>query len=244
MTAKPLIGICSGETFIREPGVPGVRTTVSWKYYQSLQRAGAHVVLLPPNPDAADREWPFSILQGLVFAGGEDFDPRYQNDDPSPHLGNVNPIRDEFEVAMARLAWQRRFPTLGICRGCQLMVIANGGKVHQDVVTLGGIQHTQKSPRWSTSHRVTIDPQSRLAEWVGVNEFYTNSFHHQVVAQPSPGVAIRGHAPDGHCELIEAEDPERIWVGVQWHPEETSATDETSRRLFAGFVAACRGARP
>lgn len=238
----PLIGICTGEKFIREPGVPGVLTTVSWKYYQAFQREGARVVMIPPVPDSGDVGWVFELLDGIVFAGGEDVCPSYQGEDPQPDLGNVNPLRDRAEVTLAREAWRRRFPMLGICRGCQLIAIALGGRVHQDLGAVARVQHTQRRPRWSTSHRVQIAADSRVAGWVGTVDFMTNSFHHQAVDRVPDGFAVRGRTGDGVVELIEAiEGP--ATVGVQWHPEETSPGDEISRRLFAGFVRACAEAR-
>lgn len=241
-TARPLVGITYSDTAFRDQEMR-LRTYVTRKYFQAVQRAGADVLLLPPTDhrDALNRY--LALVDGLLLPGGEDIDPRHMGEEPSPRLGLVNPLRDAFELEMARLAFAARKPTLGICRGVQVMAVALGGKLHQDVTSLPqAIQHTQLAPRWSTSHRVRVEAGSRLAEWLGGTEVFTNSFHHQVVAEVPAGLRMVATAGDGLIEAIESAD-DRVFVGVQWHPEETSQSDDPSRLLFQNFVHAAGTSR-
>lgn len=236
-TRLPLVGITYSDTAFRDQEMR-LRTYVTRKYFQAVQRAGADVILLPPSMQPTTWQRYLDLIDGLLLPGGEDIDPRYMAEDPSPHLGLVNPLRDVFELEMARLAYAARKPTLGICRGVQVMAVALGGKLHQHVPDLPkAIQHSQQGPRWSTSHRVRVEPGSRLATWLGTTELFTNSFHHQAVRHPPAGLKVVAVAGDGLPEALEAVDG-RIFVGVQWHPEETCLSDEPSRRLFREFVAA------
>ncbi|NLI75785.1 MAG: gamma-glutamyl-gamma-aminobutyrate hydrolase family protein [Candidatus Riflebacteria bacterium] len=236
-TARPLVGITYSDTAFRDQEMR-LRTYVTRKYFQAVQRAGADVLLLPPSDDGRTLDRYLALVDGLLLPGGEDIDPRYMGEEPSPRLGLVNPLRDTFELEMARRAFAARKPTLGICRGVQVMAVALGGKLHQDVTTLPqAIQHTQQAPRWSTSHRVRVEAGSRLAAWLEGTEVFTNSFHHQAVSVIPAGLRPVATAADGLVEALESAD-DRVFVGVQWHPEETSQADDPSRRLFANFVRA------
>ena len=119
------------------------------------------------------------------------------------------------------------------------MAIALGGKVHQDLAGVAGVQHSQKAPRWSTSHQITVVEGSQLARAVKSpsGKIFTNSFHHQAVKEVPAGFVASGHTGDGVIEAIESREA-RFFVGVQWHPEETFDGDEYSRNLFSSFITA------
>ncbi len=231
---KPLIGIAYSDAAIRDNEMR-MRTYVSRKYYQALQQAGAEVILLPPVESEEGCQRYLDIVDGLLLPGGEDVDPRYQNEDPVVKLGMVNPFRDKFELILAKLAYGRSIPTLGICRGVQVMAISLGGAVHQDISEIQSVKHSQEAPRWATSHKVTIDPSSKLFSWLKSNEVFTNSFHHQAIRKVPDGMKQVATAGDGICEAIESCDS-RLYVGVQWHPEETRVSDDASKNLFDSFV--------
>ncbi|MBF0501841.1 MAG: gamma-glutamyl-gamma-aminobutyrate hydrolase family protein [Candidatus Riflebacteria bacterium] len=250
---KPLIGMTYSETSVRDEQMK-IRTYCGRNYYMALQRAGARVILLPPVDSRDEMNSLLDMVDGLLLPGGEDVDPRYQNEDPSPLLGGVNPYRDAFELEITRLAFARRIPTLGICRGIQVMAIALGGSVHQDITSLKNvIQHSQNAPRWAASHRISFEsgagknrmsgkagPGSRLAGWMNVSETHVNSFHHQSVNNVPVGLHVVARTGDGLIEAMESVD-NRIFVGVQWHPEElASGGDELAERLFSGFVTAAQ----
>lgn len=234
---KPLIGIPYSENAVRDEQMK-VRTYVSRKYYRAIQEAGARAILLPPVSDNSDLLPLLEMLDGLMLAGGEDIDPRFQDEDPQRGLDSINPWRDEFEIELTKLAWKCRLPVLGICRGIQVMAVALGGKIYQDISNGPFIQHTQKAPRWATSHKVTLDKKSLLYKWIGQKEIFTNSFHHQAVKEFPDCIEVVARTSDGLIEAIQAKD-NRIFTGVQWHPEELAETDEIAKKLFLGFVSSC-----
>ncbi|MBF0410274.1 MAG: gamma-glutamyl-gamma-aminobutyrate hydrolase family protein [Candidatus Riflebacteria bacterium] len=213
-----------------------VRTYCGRKYYVALQNAGLDVILIPPHYQTDSVKRLLSLIDGLLLPGGEDIDPRFQGDDPHPALDMVNPLRDEFEIEIAKLAYEKKIPTLGICRGAQLMTVALGGSLYQDLPSCGKfIQHRQHGPRWGTCHKVTFDDNSALKNWFSKSEFYVNSFHHQGIKSIPDCFSIAALSPDGLIEAVEATD-NRIFVGVQWHPEELVDHSEFAAQLFQSFA--------
>lgn len=246
---RPVIGIAYADSSVRDSEMR-IRTYVSRKYFHAVQLAGGLPILLPApaleqnGSEKADlamfAERYLSMIDGLLLPGGEDVHPRYQGEDPAVALDLVNPFRDEFELNLAKMAYELyKIPVLGICRGCQVMAIALGGKVHQDLAGIARVQHSQKAPRWAVSHQLKLENGSKLAEILKAanNEVFTNSFHHQAIKEVPPGFACSARAGDGVIEAIECAG-DRFYIGVQWHPEETIGGDQPSRNLFVGLVEA------
>jgi len=246
---RPVIGIAYADSSVRDNEMR-IRTYVSRKYFHAVQMAGGLPVLLPaparPGESFTQADMQsfvdryLGMIDGLLLPGGEDVHPRYQGEDPATALDLVNPFRDEFELTLARTAYeQHKTPVLGICRGCQVIAIALGGKVHQDLSGIARVQHAQKSPRWAVSHQVKLESASRLADICRQpsHDLFTNSFHHQAVKDLPPGFICSAHAGDGVVEAIECEN-ERFYIGVQWHPEETFTGDLASRQLFTSLIEA------
>ena len=136
----------------------------------------------------------------------------------------------------------RRLPVLAICRGIQLLNVALGGTLHQDVGTDPGteLRHSQEAPRDQPSHKVTVLPGSRLAQVLGTDEVEVNSMHHQAVKAAGRRLIPVAWAPDQIIEGLELDDPERFVLAVQWHPEELVSHSEPARRLFSALVDAAR----
>ncbi len=246
---RPVIGIAYADSSVRDNEMR-IRTYVSRKYFHAVQQAGGLPILLPAPARPADTftrtdlqsfiDRYLGMIDGLLLPGGEDVHPRYQGEDPATALDLVNPFRDEFELGLAKTAYElHKIPVLGICRGCQVIAIALGGKVHQDLGGIARVQHSQKSPRWAVSHQVKLESASKLADLFKLsnNELFTNSFHHQAIKEVPAGFICSARAGDGVIEAIEC-DSERFYIGVQWHPEETVTADQASRQLFAGLIEA------
>lgn len=204
-------------------------------YVKSLLAAGATALILPPTEEVDVIIDYLQICRGFLFTGGGDIDPIHWGDMARPGLGQINPLRDTFELELARQALIADVPVLGICRGCQVLNVAAGGSLLQDVQS--DLVHDQNAPRDYPIHAVVVTKDSLLHQVLNSREIRVNSFHHQAVKNPGRGLKISAWAPDGVIEAVES--TERRWVlGVQWHPE--CMNDEFSRRLFKALVKASR----
>jgi len=148
-----------------------------------------------------------AAVDGLLLTGGDDIDPEYFGQAPAPALGPVEPARDLLELALTRAALARGVPVLGICRGIQVLAVAAGGTLHQDLAdaTRARLKHRQSpSPRWARTHYVRVEPGTLLAELVGAGDLKVNSFHHQAVHLVPDGFRVSARAPDGVVEAIES----------------------------------------
>ena len=222
---RPLIGICSNYNLENE------EYCLREYYVESLLQAGAAVILLPPVKDAQIMEQYLKSCHGVVFSGGGDIDPYYWGELPSWELGEINPRRDYFELKLAEQVIARKLPALGICRGCQVLNVAAGGTLLQDINT--PMAHQQKAPRNYPFHDILIKPDTLLSTILNESTIRVNSFHHQAVNQPGSGMCISAQSPDGIIEAIESREAPFI-LGVQWHPE--CMTDISSKRLFSALV--------
>lgn len=213
-SARPLIGITGNYDDGQLKLLPG--------YFRSVEAAGACAMVIPPcrEPDGGllsvlDR------IDALLLSGGSDINPLYCGEEPLPALHGVNCERDAFELALARLAWQRGMPVLGICRGIQVLAAALGGTVMQDIGScMPGtrlVKHSQDAARGVATHTVSIEPDSMLAGLFG-KRLAVNSFHHQAVGDPGPHLRVTARAADGVAEAVESTDMKPV-AGVQWHPE-------------------------
>jgi putative glutamine amidotransferase len=215
---------------------------VAWPkddYVSALDAAGAAARIVEPLADPAPGL--LDSCDGLLLTGGADVDPvHYGEEDRHPTL-SLEAGRDEYEIALARAALSRDMPVLAICRGVQLLNVAAGGTLYQDLPSQfpSSVDHRIKEPVDQAVHTVKVDPQSRLARLVGTErDLSVNSRHHQAVRKVAPGFVAVAHADDGVVEAIE--QPEKTFcIGVQWHPENFWKMG-TFSTLFDGFVQASR----
>lgn len=214
---------------------------LSRPYVDAVVRAGGMPVILPPLP----LEMAAVVLdhvRGLLLSGGGDLDPVSFGEEPLPGTGKVSPRRDVFELALARAALIRQVPVLGICRGMQVLNVAAGGTIYQDL-GLGvsrPLKHFQEAPRWYGTHHIEIRPGTKLAGIFNVSRLRVNSFHHQAVHRVASGFRVSAVAPDGVIEAIEAE-AHPFAVGVQFHPERMWEKEAVFLGLFSALVAAAEG---
>lgn len=221
-------------------GLP--RARLNEAYTDAIVATGLVPLVLPPvAPYLAERA--LDGAAGLVLTGGEDVDPHEYGQDPLPSCGASHRGRDHAELALARHAQAHRIPTLAICRGAQVMNVALGGTLVQDIATqrTGAVQHDRSADRRERVHGVRVVAGSRLAETLGTTELTTNSSHHQSVDRVAPPLRITAHAEDGIVEGLEPIDRDWWMLAVQWHPEELIATAEDwDRRLFEAFAQAAQ----
>ncbi|MBP1937032.1 gamma-glutamyl-gamma-aminobutyrate hydrolase family protein [Paenibacillus sediminis] len=237
-TYKPLIGITSTLVSIR-PGTAG--SYVADGYFEGLARYGAIPVVIPLMSDEEVVKELIERVDGVLFSGGEDIGPHLYGEMPHPKLGEVMPKRDRLEMAAIRHALSLGKPVLGICRGVQVLNVAMGGTLVQDLPSQepGSGQHMQKAPRPEPTHYVDIQPNTQLHEIFQKERVFTNSFHHQAVKSVAPGFTASAFAQDGVIEAIESRDY-RFAVGVQWHPENMWLEDADMAKLCEAFIKAAR----
>jgi putative glutamine amidotransferase len=238
MTFAPFVIVTATTESIR--GIQRVR--VNEAYTNALAAAGLIPMVLPPiDPTLAVAS--LRDVAGLVLTGGEDVDPGLFDEPPHPATDAPHAARDAYEMALALAARERRVPTLAICRGAQVLNVALGGSLIQDIPSQesSDIEHSPAGKRAERVHPVDIEPGSRLARIVGARRIATNSSHHQSVRRPAGELRVTARSEDGIIEALEPLDPAWWAVAVQWHPEELTATQEDwDRRLFAAFGAAVR----
>ena len=235
-----------GVTATIEPIAGRPRVLLNAAYTRALESAGLVPLVLPPLADPAASAAIVGALAGLVLTGGEDVARDRYGSAPHPALGPVHPARDDTELALAGAARAAALPTLAICRGLQLLNVALGGTLVQDLPAErpGPVAHAQEGARTTRSHEVGVRRGSRLAAALGAERLAVNSMHHQAVGDLAAALRATGHAPDGVIEGAESADPAWWAVAVQWHPEElTEGAEPWDRALFAAFARAVSGQR-
>lgn len=232
---KPVIGVTT--TFREE------RLVVSGvDYYNSVASMGGLPVIFPNLMDEVAITQYAEMIDGLLVTGGGDIDPSIYGEQPHPGLGEVSPQRDFFEIALVQKVLQLNKPILGLCRGCQVINVAMGGDVYQDIYAQSDtplLQHRQKAPRSHASHDVDIDPQSILYQIIQKPRIKVNSFHHQAVRKIGGQLKVSARSDDGIIEAIESK-AHRFVLATQWHPENLLRKDDpASVEIFQAFVKAC-----
>jgi putative glutamine amidotransferase len=209
-------------------------------YVRSVEQAGAVPLLLAPGTPL-DVPAILARVQGLLLTGGSDVDPSHFGQERHPKAGRIIPERDVFEIALCREALNRDLPVLAICRGQQLLNVAQGGTLYQDIASEvpGALEHRSLSPRSETSHDVVIQEGSALRAILGQARMAVNSFHHQAVRDLGRDLVVSARSPaDGIIEGLES-TAQRFVLAVQWHPEDFVGTSTAFEPLFAAWVAAC-----
>jgi putative glutamine amidotransferase len=210
-------------------------------YSQAILQAGGAAVIVPVAQDRGSLATILDRVQGLVLSGGPDLHPRCYGEEPLGGLGEVDAALDEMELSIAQLALEKDLPLLGICRGIQVLNVALGGTLYQDIPSQvpAGICHTPHADKAVNTHTVQVEPGSMLNRILGEPEIWVNSQHHQALKAVARGLAVTARARDGIVEAVEL--PGRGFVaGVQWHPEGTWREDPFSQKLFGAFVNAAR----
>ncbi|MDI3299525.1 MAG: asparaginase [Bacillota bacterium] len=237
---RPRIGIPAG----RADGSADAAFRLGADYVLAIEAAGGLPVVLPAGEGTGRPEEALRGVDGLLLAGGGDIAPDLYGEAPHPQLGWVDPDRDRWELALARRALAAGLPVLGVCRGIQVLNVADGGTLYQDLPSQlpEALQHQQKAPRWHRSHPVRVEAESLLARLVGAGELAVNSFHHQAVREVAPGWRVSAAAPDGVVEAMERPDLP-FALGIQFHAENLFTRDRRFLRIFEGLVeaAAARG---
>ena len=238
MSGRPLIGVCAANDRVQWRGWNEEATLLPRAYARAIQRAGAVALVLPPDDAAAeDPDELLDLLDGLVLSGGVDIDPGAYGARPHELTVDSDPARDRFELALAWRALERDLPVLGVCRGMELLNVATGGTLVQDLGEAHGEDRHRGAPNVYARHEVRLAPGSLAPRAAGAERHAVMSYHHQGPEELGEGVVASGWSlPDELVEAIEVPD-RRFALGVLWHPEE----DEASRVIGALVAEARRG---
>ena len=207
-------------------------------YSQAVLSCGGAPVLIPVNQDKSSLISICKRMDGLILSGGPDINPRFYKAEPRKGLSDVDEAQDEMELEITRRALDEGVPVLGICRGLQMLNVARGGTLYQDIdlEVPGTCDHSPKADRGIATHKVRIQSNTRLQDTLHRRSLWVNSKHHQAVKSPAPGLVVSAAASDGIIEALE--DPSRPFLlAVQWHPEGLWHKDVSAKRLFKALVA-------
>lgn len=238
---KPIIGVTPGisedEKFYK----------VSTDNLAAIEKAGGIPLVLSYLSKAQDIKQIVEKIDGLYLTGGDDIDPKYFNEDPHPNIGAFNPKRDALEMKITKLMLTKNKPILGVCKGTQMLNLAAGGDMYQDIyaqIDTDLIQHRQKAPRYVATHDVKLIKDSLIYQILGKENIRVNSLHHQANRQVGKGFIVSGKAADGVIEAIESLK-HRFVLGLQWHPEMLAigGNDAFSLKIYEAFIVACQNKR-
>ncbi|HSP21624.1 MAG TPA: gamma-glutamyl-gamma-aminobutyrate hydrolase family protein [Planococcus sp. (in: firmicutes)] len=233
---KPIIGITASKELGKE------QYTIEQADTDAILQAGGLPIMLPHLLEEKDIDQIANRIDGLFAAGGYDIDPTLFGEEPHPNLGVIIPSRDAFELALIKKVLELGKPILAVCRGAQILNIAVGGDMYQDISTQKEgdlLQHQQKAPKFHGSHFVHIPEGSLLQRLAGTTQLKVNSRHHQANRMVPESFLVSGTASDGVIEAIESKEHHFV-LGLQWHPENMAiAGDGPSMGIFRGFIEAC-----
>ncbi|MDN2453831.1 gamma-glutamyl-gamma-aminobutyrate hydrolase family protein [Lactobacillus sp. UCMA15818] len=240
---KPIIGIPSDQLIEANPRMPGDYLVYApHDIKEAVYAAGGIPIILPFPEKFTDVEDSIqgiiATIDGLILPGGPDVDPLFYGEEPIPEIGMTLGIKDKFEIALIKETLKVGKPILGICRGIQILNVALGGTLYQDLEAQNPnvkIQHAQATLGHFKTHHVKIEEKTHLNDLLGENSV-VNSRHHQAVKQVAEGLTVAAISPDGIVEAVESENNHQI-LAVQWHPENLWQNDEVQFKLFTDFVA-------
>ena len=244
MIMNPIIGITAQQSLVKSPGGQLPAHLVNKVYTDAVLRTGGTPVLLPPSHPAQAASI-LDRIDGLVLSGGGDVDPSFYGGEFHERMYALDRDRDEFEIALACIAQERRMPVLAICRGLQVLNVALGGTLIEDIPSeVGSTDHEVRGPAVVESHQtITIEPDSLVAGVLDTFAASVNSIHHQAVRDVAPGLRAAGWTSDGVIEILDPLDHSWPLLAVQWHPEYLSVNDDpASLALFAAHVANSKSA--
>jgi putative glutamine amidotransferase len=236
----PIVGICAALHRFEE----GVYATqqlmaLNLSYIRAVEQAGGIPLILPIVKSEELQVEQLKQVDALILSGGNDIHPSLYQEQVRPLLGNTTIERDFYELNQAKNALKLALPTLGICRGMQLLNVAFGGSLYQDIPSeyeRRAIEHCYLTDPSIPVHYVNLVEGTKIQNIFKKEKILTNTIHHQAIKKIAPGFIVSGYAEDGMIEAFEKEG-ENFVVGVQWHPEQMVHTDEM-KALFSAFTAA------
>ncbi len=250
---KPVIGICADYSYGLSGVYEGFGSAFDWQlasndYVKAVEKAGGIPVIIPVFSDMENIENVIDIVDGVIFAGGADIEPKHYGENVGFKIGQIIPERDKQELQLAKnIIEKSQIPVLGVCRGYQLLNVVCGGTLYQDLSEVPAelrnnniINHSMKgSPKYNTVHEVKINEKSRLYKILNKKTIGVNSYHHQAIKDVADAFNVATVSPDGIVEAIEMKE-DRFVIGVQWHPEMLGERHAEQFSIFKALVNACK----
>ena len=242
---KPIIGITPTLLISDEESFHGQqRSCLTQDYVTAVYQGGGVPMILAVIQDEAAIREQVELVDGIILSGGWDVNPLLYDEEPSALLQFIYPDRDAYELKVIKIAYELKKPILGICRGMQILNVAFGGSLYQDLTqySISSLQHVQKARRYESSHTVEIVRSTLLHKIFKSDVLMTNSFHHQAVKAIAPGFQVSARARDGVIEAFEKPGTQFV-IGVQWHPEMMIRNHPDMVKIFSAFVQAAQKPR-
>jgi len=234
---RPIIGILGSNMNFPSPVFSSVeRFYVNTSYIKAVQLNGGIPLAIPVCKNEEDLAEILKLCHGVLVPGGEDVDPKFFGEDPQPSIGTIRPDMDSFIFSALDICFRHSIPVFGICRGLQIINVALGGTLYQDMSLFEKetILHSQTYDRSFTVHKAEIKSGSLLHSIFDSEEILVNTMHHQAIKALGTGLSATAFAPDGIIEAIESED--KLIFAVQWHPEELVISTPSMNKLFSHFI--------
>ena len=241
-----VIGILSNVLIMEAGTFPSVypsveQSYVNYDYVTAVNLVGGVPLQLPVIADSDAIRRQIEAVDGVILSGGYDVNPLEYGEQPRQELGQIVPEADYCHLQAARIASELGKPMLGICRGMQILNVAFGGTLYQDVVQVSALKHVQNAKSYVPCHAVNLEEGTRLQQLFGRDRVMTNSFHHQAVKAVAPGFVASARTSDGVIEAIERPDGP-LTLGVQWHPEMMARKAPEMKEFIKKFAGACERA--
>lgn len=239
---SPVIGISANLLSIESGAFQGrERAAVGYDYVQAVKIAGGIPLILPIVEEEHAVQRQVELIDGLLLSGGYDVSPSHYGEEPQRYLGEICPERDAYELALVNVTYASEKPIFGICRGLQLLNVAFGGTLYQDIphALPASLQHGQKAKPEEATHTVELVEGSLLQQVMKAATLLTNSYHHQAIKELAPGFKVNARAKDGVIEGIE-KIGDLFILAVQWHPELMIMKHMQMQCLFQGLVEAAK----
>lgn len=234
--SQPIIGLCTNLSKNRNGAY---QHTLSEAYTKAIIQVGALPLMLSPSTDMEMINRQMTLCDGVLLPGGDDVNPILYGEEPHYQLGCFSSLIDQHQLLLTQALLKTNKPLLGICKGAQVLNIACGGNLYQDLSECqhDTLCHSQKGPREEASHTLTLTAPSILYDLFG-SILYVNSFHHQALKNLGKDLVATAYAKDGIIEAIEMPNKPFV-IGVQWHPESLLLSAPTMLPLFMKFITSC-----
>ncbi|MBE6895998.1 MAG: gamma-glutamyl-gamma-aminobutyrate hydrolase family protein [Ruminococcaceae bacterium] len=231
---KPIIGILAE---IDDEKTVKIQDT----YVKTVECLGGIPIVIPYTDNESTLTKFTDICDGFIFTGGADVDPKHYGEEKKETCGVIQQYRDDLELRIFNVIIKKQKPIIAICRGIQIVNVALGGTLYQDIPTEkpSDIFHQQKEPKFAMSHDVEILKGTPLHSLIGAERMQANSFHHQAIKTLGKDLEIMATADDGIIEAVYLKS-DRYLRAYQWHPERIWAEDELNRRIFEDFISVCK----